>query len=105
MDFKLAIRITNPNGVDVVFDKLGFDFLVNENQIFSGLAEKQMTIPNNKSAVLEHTITISYLKVASSIIKAIRDREAKYRLRGKAYFNTPVGELSFPVDIVKGKID
>ena len=104
MDLKLSIQVDNPNPAAVILDQLGFDFFVNENRIFQGLMEERMEIPSRGSSILDHIITLSYLDVGAAIVEAIKEKKASYRLTGKAYYNTPLGRLEFPVDIVKGKI-
>lgn len=104
LDLKLSIQIDNPNPADVILDKLGFDFFINDNKVFEGIMEKQMKIPNRSTSVLNHIIAISYLRAGAVIVTAIKEKRASYRLTGKVYYNTPIGNLEFPVDIVKKEI-
>jgi len=104
MDLKLSIQVDNPNAVDVILDRLGFDFFVNDSKVFEGLMEEGLNIPTKSTSVLDHVIKISYLKAGIAVVKAIKEKKAAYKLTGKAYYNTPVGELAFPVEITKGEI-
>lgn len=104
LDLKLSIEISNPNSVDVILDKLGFDFFVNESKIFNGVMESKLNIPKGSNSILEHGIKISYIEAGTAIIKAIKGKKAAYRLRGKAYYDSPLGSIALPVDIVKGEV-
>ena len=104
LDLRLGIKIDNPNSVNVILDSLGFDFFINENRIFQGTASNRLEIPTGTSSILEQVISISYFEAGAAIIKAIKDNRADYRLTGTAHYDTPIGRLAFPVDIVRGQI-
>lgn len=105
LDLRLAIKIENPNPVEVILDRLGFDFFVNDNRIFQGTMADRLTISSKGFSMMEHNITLSYVDMGLAIISAVKQGKAAYRLTGNAHFDTPVGPLVFPVDIFKGEID
>ena len=104
LELRLAIKIDNPNAVEVILDRLGFDFFINDNQIFQGNMSERLNIASRGSSILEHVISISYLEAGLAIISAVKQGQAAYRLTGNAEFDTPVGPLIFPVDIFQGEI-
>lgn len=104
LDIKLSIRIDNPNPSNVILDRLGFEFFINDGRIFQGVMGNRLEVPAKGSSVLDHIIRISYLEVGMAVIQAIKEKSATYRLTGTAHFDTPLGQFSFPVDIARGKV-
>lgn len=104
LELALAIKIDNPNAVKVIFDRLGFEFFINNNRIFQGTMSERLEIPSRESSILEHVISISYMEAGLALVNAVKEGKAAYRLTGNAEFESPLGPLVFPVDIVKGEI-
>ncbi len=104
MDLKLSIQVDNPNPIDVVLDRIGFDFFVNNSKVFTGDMNNRLTIPAGGTEVIEHTVHLSYLRTGIAIIRAIKRKEAYYTLRGRATYDTKFGRFTFPVKITSGEI-
>jgi LEA14-like dessication related protein len=97
LDF--TVKVNNPNKVDAVLDKLTYTFYVNETDVFSGTTGKDITIPANKAKAFPTTITLEYTKVGQALIEAIKINNAAYKLKARAYINTIIGEINYPVEI------
>jgi len=104
MDLKLAIQVDNPNPINVVLDRLGFDLFVNQSRVFTGDMPSRITIPAGGTSVIEHTVRLSYIRTGIAIVRAIKRKEAYYKLRGRATYDTNYGRFTFPVDIASGEI-
>ncbi len=104
LDLKVSIQVDNPNPMDVVLDRLGFDFFVNGSKVGSGDLREGKTIPAGGSIILEPVLKISYLRAGISVIKAIKNNQANYELRGRATYLVGGREFVFPVKIVSGEI-
>jgi len=100
-DLKLDfdIKVTNPNDVDAVLDKLDYTFFVNETDVFSGTTGKGFKVAAGKSDDIVTTITLQYTKIGQTIVDALRLKKADYKVKAKAYINTVLGEISYPVEI------
>jgi len=97
VDFGIEVR--NPNKVDAVLDKLVYTFLVNETDVFSGTTGKGIKIPGGKKRTFITTITLEYNKIGEALIEAIKFRKAEYKVKARAYIETILGEISYPVEI------
>jgi len=94
-----GIRVDNPNNVDAVLDKFIYTFYTNNTQVFSGTTGKTVNIKANKSETFTTTITLEYSKIGQALAEAMKLGSAVYRIEGRAYINTVLGEISYPVSI------
>ncbi|MEO0216670.1 MAG: LEA type 2 family protein [candidate division WOR-3 bacterium] len=97
LDFELKAQ--NPNKVDAILDKLDYTFYVNQTDVFSGTTGKGIKIPAGKSEKFTTTITLEYTKIGDAIVEALRLKKAEYKIKGKAYVKTKLGEISYPVEV------
>ncbi len=104
MDLKLSIQIDNPNPIDVVLDRIGFDLFVNGSKVGSGDITEQRTIPAGGTQIIEPIVKISYLRSGISIVKAIKNKEAYYEIRGRASYLVGRRTFTFPVKITSGNL-
>ncbi len=97
LDFK--IKVNNPNNVDATLDKLSYTFFANDTDVFSGTTGKGIKIPSGKSKNFTTTITLEYTKIGQALVTAMKLKKAEYKVIAKAYINTIIGEISYPVEI------
>jgi LEA14-like dessication related protein len=100
-DFKVDfdIKIDNPNDVDAVLDKLTYNFFANNNKVFSGTTGKTVNVKAKKSETFTTTITLEYNTIGQALAEAMKLGSVTYRMDGRAYVNTVLGEISYPVSI------
>lgn len=91
------IKSTNPNNIDATLDKFSYTFIVNDKDVFTGITGKGVKIPAGKSENFTTTITLEYSKIGEVLVEALRLKKASYKINAKAYINTPIGEISYPV--------
>jgi len=94
-----VINVQNPNSIDAVLDRLEYNFLVNQTGVFSGTTGKGVKIPSGKSAKFTTTVTLEYTKLGSVLVDAIRLKKAAYQVKAKSFIDTPLGAISYPIDI------
>ncbi len=104
LDLRVAIEISNPNPVQVILDRLAFDFFVNENHVFKGSIAEKTVVPPGESRTINTVVRVSLLKVGFALYNAIKKEQANYRLKGRAFFDTKHGTISIPVEIMRGQI-
>lgn len=97
VDFVISAQ--NPNSIDAVLDKLDYTFFVNQTDVFSGTTGNGVKIPSGKSTNITTTITLEYTKLGSVLVDALRLKKAAYKVKATSYINTPIGAISYPVDI------
>ncbi len=93
------IRIDNPNNVDAVLDKFVYTFFANNVQVFTGTTGNKVEVEAKKSAQFTTTITLEYNAIGQALAEAMRLGSAAYRIDARAYINTILGEISYPVNI------
>ena len=100
-DLKLdfVINVQNPNSIDAVLDRLEYDFLVNQTGVFSGTTGEGLKVQSGKAAKFTTTITLAYTKIGSVLVDAIRLKKAAYEVKAKSFIDTPIGAISYPIDI------
>jgi LEA14-like dessication related protein len=97
LDFE--IKVNNPNNIDATLDKFTYTFYANETDVFSGTTGKRIQIPSGKSKIFTTTITLEYNKIEQALVTAMKLKKAEYKVKAKAYINTIIGEISYPVEI------
>jgi LEA14-like dessication related protein len=97
LDFLISIK--NPNQIDAVLDKLDYTFFANSASVFSGTTGQGVEIPAGKSKSVTTTVTLEYTRVGAAIVDAIKMKKAAYRVKATSFIRTPIGPLSYPVDI------
>ncbi len=97
LDFELKVQ--NPNKIDAVLDKLDYTFYVNQTDVFSGTTGKGIKVPAGQSKEFTTTITLEYTKIGDAIVEALRLKKADYKIKAKAYVNTKLGTISYPVEV------
>ncbi|MBN2542053.1 LEA type 2 family protein [bacterium] len=103
LEFIINMECKNPNReVETILDKITFDLYVNDNKTTSGSISKQLTIEPLQVVTFPITVGLNLRDVSTAIFNAISNERADYRIEGTAFFNTPIGEISFPVTIKEG---
>lgn len=97
VDFE--IKIDNPNNVDAVLDKFVYEFFTNDMKVFSGTTGNKIEIDAKKSETFTTTITLAYNAIGQALVEAMKLGSAAYRIDARAYVNTLLGEMSYPVSI------
>ncbi len=102
IDLDFNIEIHNPNDLALTMDRIDVDVFLNNQQVTNTISTRQVRIPANGIGDARLTTSVDYESVRSmfyEIVNAVERGEANYELRGKAWFNTPLGNLSFPITV------
>lgn len=102
IDFDLAIGIENPNGIALRLDRMDFDLLLNGTRLVTGLTNQRIRIPAEGTGTLDLTASVGYNDLRtlfSEVVDMIQGERPRYEIRGTAYYDTPVGQIDFPVTI------
>jgi len=93
------IKVDNPNSIDALLDKFVYTFYVNSMDVFSGTTGNAISIPAKQSKQFATTITLEYNKIGQALVEAMQLKTAAYRVEARAYINTILGPVSYPVEI------
>lgn len=102
IDLDMTLAIDNPNPVGLRLDRLDFDVLVNGNRVVRSVSDRRIRIPANGVGDVELDLRIGYndaQHLFREIADVIRGNRAQYEIRGNAYYDTPAGQLRFPVTV------
>ncbi len=103
MDFDFTIGVDNPNPVELRLDRLDFDLLINDNPILNNIRSDQgVHIPARGLGdvhLAAHVTSDNVRALWREIQDVVAGNRANYAIRGNAYYDTPVGQLRFPVTV------
>jgi LEA14-like dessication related protein len=103
IDLDLTIGVDNPNPVALRLDRFDFDVFINNNAVLNGVRSDQgINIPANGLGDVRVNARIGYANIRTiyrEIVDIVQGNRASYQLRGNAYYNTPIGQLRFPVEV------
>lgn len=103
LDLDFDIKVDNPNKVDAVLDRLEYTFFVNQTDVFTGVTGKGVRIKAGGTENFITTITLEYTKIGETIVEVLRLKKADYKIKARAFIDTVLGEISFPVELVLKK--
>ncbi len=101
------VKVANPNPSRVTLDHLAFDLRVNDTPVASGDSRQQKSIEaqSEGTIVIESRFTYEALKEAFlTLAESVRRGEAKYEIKGTAFYDTALGPFQLPVTITKGEV-
>lgn len=102
IDIDFALEVDNPNSVGLRLDQLDFDLFINDTRVLDSTSQQDIRIPANGIGDVQLRTRVGYQNVRSlwnELVDIVRGERARYELRGKAYYDTPVGRLQFPVTV------
>lgn len=95
----LTINIANPNKVDAVLDKLDYTLFVAGESIVSGATNQKIKVLAGKNKDFVTTVLINYQSISAAILKALKEGSPSYAVKGRAYIDTPIGQINYPITI------
>lgn len=87
----VVIDATNPNGVDVLVDRMEFEVYVNGQNIGSGAASFREMFAPGESKKLKGKVAVDYISTGMAVLSIVKSDFASYSLRAKVYYETPMG--------------
>jgi len=103
MDLDFTVNVNNPNPVGLTLNALDFDVLVNNNAILRNIHSTQgFQIPargDNDVHLATHVTYDSIRSIYTEVVNVIQGNRATYGIQGNATYDTPVGQLRFPVTV------
>ena len=102
IDFDLTLGVDNPNSVGLRLDRLDFSLFVNDSRLLDSVSNQRISIPANGVGDVHLRARADYRSIQNifrEVSDIIQGNRARYEVRGNAYYNTPVGQLKFPVTV------
>jgi len=104
IDFDLLVAVDNPNSVELRLDRMDFNLLVNDRPVVDGFTDQRISIPARGVGDVSIRARVGYDSLRSifqDVAAQVQGGRARYELRGTAYYNTPVGQLRFPLTVYR----
>lgn len=103
LDLDFSLAVDNPNSVGLRMDRVDFDLLVDDNPVLQSVSrDPRVEIPARGLGLVHLTTRVGYQQIQNLwglIVERIQGNRANYSLRGTAFYDTPVGQLRFPVTV------
>ncbi|MEK6375091.1 MAG: LEA type 2 family protein [Acidobacteriota bacterium] len=103
IDLEFDVGVDNPNDVALRLDRLDFDVLINDNPVVSRVISDQgIQIPARGVGNVHLRTRVGYDNIRNiwrEVSDLINGNRARYQIRGNAYYNTPIGQMRFPVTV------
>lgn len=102
IDFDFDIEVDNPNPVGIRLDRIDFDLLVNGSRLVTGISDQRIRIPARGIGSVHLRTRVGYDSIRTifqEVANVVSGGRADYEIRGRAYYDTPVGRLEFPLTV------
>ncbi len=102
INFNFIVGIDNPNSVGLNLARLDFGVLVNGNRLVDSVTSDRIAIPARGSSDAHLQARVGYNEIPAlfqQVANVIQGQRANYQIQGTAYFDTPVGQMHFPVNV------
>ena len=102
IDFDFTIGIDNPNSVGLNLARLDYGLLVNGNRLIDGVSTDRINIPARGGNDVRLRARVGYKDIPNlfqQIANVVQGQRANYEVQGNAYFDTPLGQMRFPVTV------
>ena len=102
IDFDFTIGVDNPNTVGLNLARLDFGVLVNGNRLIDSVNNERINIPARGSNDVHLRARVGYQQIPNlfqQIANVVQGQRANYQIQGNAYFDTPIGQMRFPVTV------
>jgi LEA14-like dessication related protein len=102
IDVDFALEVDNPNSVALRLDQIDFNLFINDTRVLDSVSQQGIRIPANGRGDVQLRARIGYANlrsIFSEIADVVRGNRARYEIRGNAYYNTPIGQMKFPVTV------
>lgn len=107
IDFNFTIDVENPNSVGLRLDRMDFDLLMNGNRLVSGVSNDRIRIPAQGMGTVQIRTSVGYTQIKDifrEVADLVQGGSPEYQVRGTAYYDTPLGPLSFPLTVYRSGV-
>jgi LEA14-like dessication related protein len=103
IDLDFNIEVDNPNPVGLRLDWLDFDLSVNDTPVLTSVrAEQGVRIPAHGIGDVRLRTRVDYQNLKTlfrQVADMVQGNRATYTIRGNAYYQTPLGQMRFPLTL------
>lgn len=107
IDFDFLIDVENTNNVNLRLDRIDFDLFINDSKVISGISDQGIRIPAKGSGDVHLRTRVGYDNIRSifrEVLDVVQGQRARYQLKGKVYYDTPIGQMQFPLTLYSADV-
>lgn len=107
IDFDMLVEVENPNRVGLNLDRVDFDLFVNNQRVVDSSTRDRVRIPANGIGQIRLRANVGYEDLRGifrEIADMVQGERANYEIRGRAYYDTPIGEMNFPFTVYRQRL-
>ena len=97
----IRLRMYNPNTITATLDRADYELYGNNNYLGNGVIPQRIDIPAGGTRIVETDFVLSYSGGAGVIWSSLIGGEVSWRIKGTAYFDTPLGTMNIPFDVTQ----
>ena len=102
IDFDFTLGVDNQNSVGLNLARIDFGLFVNGNRLIDSISSDRINIPARGSSDVRLRARVGYQQIPNlwqQIVNVVQGQRANYQVQGNAYFDTPLGQMRFPVAV------
>jgi len=100
----IRLEIKNPrNNIDVVLDKLDAILYINNNEVVKVSNTKDIKVKKGEKKSFLVSALLHIGTINKTLLESMNSGKAFYKIKGKVYFNTIIGERSFSITILEAE--
>lgn len=97
----IVLDMYNPNDITATLDQASYQIWFNDNELGYGIIDQQTDIPPFESRTVKSEIDLNFNELGETIISALSEKENTWRIKGMAHYDTILGTIDIPFDIVR----
>lgn len=98
-DLNIVLAVTNPNPITARLDRLDYDVFLEGAKVGAGTMAQDFAVAAGARKELAIPVHIPYQGLPDAALKAIQARRAALRVAGTSHLSTPLGAISYPVEV------
>lgn len=103
VDLLIEVDVRNPNPIEALLEPFTWQLLVGEREVARGRREDSIAIASASHTSFTMEVAVSLWEGGKSILAAIVEGQATYRLPALVYLSTPFGDIEYEVTIEEGR--
>lgn len=93
------VGVKNPAPTAATLDALDYQLLMEGAAVGAGSLTTGFSVPAGETRTLTIPVTVPYANLPTAAMTAIQSRKAAFTFKGTTHVQTPLGPLSFPIEL------
>jgi len=98
LDLMVDLEITNPNPIGLTVNKVEYDLAMGGKSVLAGKTEPKVQIKASGVTPAKVPLSVTFSEVVNIFTAALGQGNVKYKLTGKVYVGSPIGDIPIPFE-------